>query len=368
MANSTREIQPSSVTGTFTRGGDVMESRRPESSGVSSGFYVGDRGLPWHVTMSRRLNTPALMAEASGLLRAEEALSMAGLDFEVEKVPVGIVTGRDKSRRKVWTEIPRTYATVRSDTGAVLGVVGEQYRPLQNADAFAFADLLVDSGEAKYETAGALYGGKWVFLSMEIPDEIVVAGDPSDYRLFLVVSNGHDGKHPVEAFTTVERVVCRNTLKAGSRAAVTRWKIRHTVSMEGRVAAARSALGLSIKTAEAFTAQANALVMQRVVESQVEDILRAAFPVSDRDDTPARIDTTTFGKVRDLYFTSPTVEPIRGTAYGVLNAVTEYLDHFATYRGRVAGKDDVKADSLLWGGPAEKAKERTVRLLEAASR
>ena len=62
---------------------------------------------------------------------SEEAIKLSGLDFEVVK-------------KKIYTEgnieIPRNYATVRTDLNIPLGVVGEKYHVLQNSQAFKFID------------------------------------------------------------------------------------------------------------------------------------------------------------------------------------------------------------------------------------
>jgi hypothetical protein len=55
--------------------------------------------------------------------------------------------------------MPRHVANVRSDTGAVLGVVGDGYEPLQNRTAFAFCDEITDSGRAHWVGAGETRGG-----------------------------------------------------------------------------------------------------------------------------------------------------------------------------------------------------------------
>src|SRR3990167_8874945 len=41
------------------------------------------------------------------------------------------------------------FATVRMDNGAVLGVVGKNYTPLQNISSFDFFQPFLDSGECK---------------------------------------------------------------------------------------------------------------------------------------------------------------------------------------------------------------------------
>ena len=375
--NLSKPIAPSGFRGARAviegRGGtgyDRMEYNIPEAGRVDSGFYVGDRGLPWHVVLSRRLNTPELMADAGRLLNAKEAQTLAGLDFTVEKWPL-LAYGPESGTADV-TKPTRKYATVRTDTGAALGVVGDVYRVLQNSDAFAFMDDLVDDGGCHFETAGVMNGGARVFISMEVPAHIVVEGDESPYRLFLVVANGHDGGQAVQAMVTTERVVCRNTLRAAMRSAQRTWQVRHTTNLDGRLSEARAALGLSFRYAEVFAETASAMVSTTLAERQVNAILAEAFPLpepkeGEKELSEAVLARTDFARVQQVYHESPTVQ--RGTAWGVMNAVTEYYDHGQEYRGRTGASDDeVRLRSLLFDdGTSNAKKQKAWDLLVQAS-
>jgi len=89
---------------------------------------------------------------------AAAVISAAGLDWSVEQHRLEAVVEREyQSLRE---PVPRhVVANVRSDTRAVLGVVGEGYEPLQNREAFAFCDAITDSGRAHWIGAGATRGG-----------------------------------------------------------------------------------------------------------------------------------------------------------------------------------------------------------------
>lgn len=365
-ANSQRDLAPSAFDP--TAGGEVLESRTPQASGIESGFYTTPRGLPWHVTASRQLGEAELMTGVGGLLTRQEALAAASAGFTVEKWPL-LAYPPDAETEAGATRVPRWYATVRTDTQQVLGVVGERYQLLQNEDAFAFADALVDDGGAKYETAGVLQGGAKVFLAMELPDSIHVAGDPSDYVVFLVFSNGHDGQTAAKAFTTVERVLCRNTLRIGAQRSISTWSARHSGSMDGKLVAAREALGLSFRTAEAFAETASEMVSTTMAERQVNELLLKVFPLTDTQaeriaKDPAAIDKVPAGIVRNIYHESPSVAPVKGTAYGVLNAVSEYVDHAKAYHGSVHSAEDVRANSLMFGSYASDPKRIAYEMLQ----
>ena len=135
------------------------------------------REVPWH----------GIGTVVPDALTAEEAIRESGLDWEVTKEPFFV---KDSSGE--YHLAPRFYATVRSTDGRILGSVKEDYTVFQNRDAFSFADNLVDSGEAKYETAGSLFHGAWVWLTMKMPKQVLIAGDdPVD--MYLLLNSSHDG-------------------------------------------------------------------------------------------------------------------------------------------------------------------------------
>lgn len=342
--------------------GDKAEYATPEDSGIESGFYVGDRGLPWHVTLARQLGTPDLMADAGRLLTTAEALPLAGLDFTVSARTM-VVAGTD-------VIVPNRVATVRDDTGAVLGIVSPRYQIAQNAEGFAFADNLVDSGEAKWETAGVLRGGAHTFISMELDHlEIEVPGDAGSLKTYLLVVNSHDGSHQFEGHITQVRTVCRNTAKLAKSKALTSFSIRHTSSLEGKLAQAREALGISFKNAEAVKEITGVLAGKTLLDRQVREILEdKVFPM-DPELGEAAKEKHKSQLAFQNYLSSPTLEGIRGTAWGALNAVTEFLDHETDYKSRIAGIDsgDARFEALTYGGASE-AKDRALAVLLKASR
>ncbi len=62
-------------------------------------------------------------------------------------------------------EIPNYFATIRTDTQKILGVVGKDYEVIQNVDAFIFFDSIVGGDGIQYETAGALGNGERIFIT-----------------------------------------------------------------------------------------------------------------------------------------------------------------------------------------------------------
>lgn len=148
------------------------------------------RETPWHGLGRIIMDAPA----------SREALELAGLDWQVESRNIYSGTG---------AMIPGYRANVRSTDDAVLGVVSDRYRIVQNEEAFQFTDDLLGEG-VTYETAGSLQGGKKVWMLARLPRKYLIAGD--QVVPYLVIFNSHDGSSGVKVAMTPIRVVCQNTL------------------------------------------------------------------------------------------------------------------------------------------------------------
>ena len=139
--------------------------------------FPGVGPAPWH----------NLGTELIDLATAAEAIEVAGLDFTVVKKPLKEVMESTHSAGK-----SARWATVRTDTGEVLGIVGGKYEPVQNRDAFTFFDRLVGTNDAIYETAGVLGGGKRIWILAKLPGFIKVHNQDIVNK-YLLLSNSHDG-------------------------------------------------------------------------------------------------------------------------------------------------------------------------------
>ena len=219
----------------------------------------------------------------------------------------------------------------------VLSVVGARYKEVQNEDLFAFAENLHDSNpDVKVDSAGSFKNGRVVFGSWTVPSTLVLDpnGANDKTNLYLVVYTSHDGSVAVQAAITPVRVRCQNTLNLAMKQAKQSFKIRHTQTADGKILAAREALGLSVAYFDEFSKQAETLFKREITDKKFSEIINAIYPKPDKDAKKVAL-TKWENKVillDDLYHNSKTNENIKGTAWGALNAFTERLDYFRTAR------------------------------------
>jgi phage/plasmid-like protein (TIGR03299 family) len=253
-------------------------------------------------------------------VNTSKMLELSGLDWTVDLVP--LVTN---DATKMDTGAYASVRTQKDGSKAVLGVVGERYTVVQNSDALAFADNILDGG-GRWETAGGLKGGAVVFGSMAVLDDIVIdpQGAADKIKTYLLISTSHDGSSAIQVSSTPVRVVCSNTLNMALKGTKNSVKFRHTASIEGKVLHARQSLGMASTYFDAFEVEAQALFAQAVTDNTFEKIVEGLYPQP--DPAGAKVAVTKWDNRRDRLFDlwrGPTNANIKGTAWAALNAVTE---------------------------------------------
>lgn len=296
---------------------------------------------PWH-GLGRQMTE----IERSSL---SDAMRVAGVDFDVRTAILTDDTGR---------RVSDAQGIIRTDTGAYLGTVGAGYTPIQNGEAFATIDALIQQG-CRIEVMGALSGGRRVFALLRMPDTATVTIETGDdVRGYLLVSAAHDGSGAVNITLTPVRVVCRNTMtRAFASAHATAASIRHTKSAPERLElAARTLTNLSAaltETGETF----RALAARRMGPAAIAAYIEAVIPNPTPKEPLSTILRARREAIADLVFHGAghvhvDVASGEASAWYAYNAVTEYFDHV---RPREAGSvaTAVKAaDSALFGANA----------------
>ena len=268
---------------------------------VETMMYSLAEGIPWH-----RIGTPVPEAVDS-----EEALVKAGLAWAVVQEPVYVGNRRVEG----WV------ANVRATDGAVLGIVTEKYRVVQNVEAFRFMDALLGEG-VRYTTAGSLRGGRRIFLTALLPDDVKILGD--EVAPYVVLTNSHDGSHGVRVCMTPIRVVCWNTLNLALAEARRSWVTIHTGNLMERLQEAAATLGLARRYLKALDEAADRLANRSIdLEEYVAKLLPIPEDATEKgrkaiEERRAKI--LTMAEVENL-------KPFRGTAWALVNAVADFAAH-----------------------------------------
>jgi phage/plasmid-like protein (TIGR03299 family) len=266
-------------------------------------------------------------------LTADEALKTAHLDWTVEKTDAPVAAPSNDGELLIADK----YLTYRKHpvTGEsnVLGVVGKNYTPVQNVEAFAWLDALTDESGAHFDTAGSLAGGKRVFVSMKFPEQIMLGGhDATD--LYLLAWNSHDGTGAFHTVVSPVRVVCQNTLSAAIGRAKASFSIRHDRQATTKVQQARETMGLTFKYAEAFQQEAEKMMAAQMTKDEfarmVEDLVPEFTGMTDRAKANVNITRSEIINVWD----SPLQDNIRGTRWAAYNAVVDWADFTKKVKGQ----------------------------------
>lgn len=290
---------------------------------------------------------------------SEDAIKYGGLDYEVALCPIEakiqktimIDAGASEIINKRIT-LPKNFATYRTDTNQVFGIVGARYTVVQNKDAFKFFDAIVGEGEAIFETAGALGRGETVFLTAKLPDYISVKGD--EIEKYVVLTMSHDGSGAIQALFTPIRVVCANTLSAALRTGKNKVTIRHTKSANSRLEEAHKIMGitnkLSLELQQIFEASTKVNLNDKEVEKALELSLGLERDGNGNLSTKAN---NVLESALDFYQSGvgQSLEICKGTLYGFYQGLTGYLQHNKSYKN-----EEVKMNSLLFGSSADIAK------------
>jgi phage/plasmid-like protein (TIGR03299 family) len=253
-----------------------------------------------------------------------DALTLAGLDYRVEF-------------RDLFTQDPEYglralfshRATVRTDNGQVLGVVGSRYNIVQNKDALGFLSDIVDSGDIKIVGGGYFRHGARPWIETRLPEDIVLAGDRTEtIRPYIFGATGHDGGLQVTVALTPVRVVCANTYAMALKSP-RRFAIRHLASVDGRISEARRTLGISFAYFKEYAQAMEQLLQKPMIEGSFREIVNALLPQAPDSASDEQKENVQKNRAAllGIYLNSPTVASVRDTQYGALQAITEWYDH-----------------------------------------
>ncbi|WP_234774803.1 DUF932 domain-containing protein [Paraburkholderia tropica] len=317
---------------------------------VKSMAYVGEE--PWH-GLGNRL-APRQQIE----VWAEQA----GMNWTIEAGDVRFIAGNDGLG--AIHAFPEQRVLYRSDTKEPLSVVSSRYHVVQPSEVLSFYKDLTEVGGFQLETAGVLKGGKKLWALARTGQSATLRG-LDQVNGYLLLATACDGTLATTAQFTSMRVVCNNTLQIALGDSAGAVKVSHRSQFDGQ--AVKRQLGIAVSAWDEFMYRTKALSERKVKPETAHEYFRRvlAYPnntakegtVTTTNERAVKAATELFsgrGKGSDLASAS-------GTAWGLVNAITEFVDH-----ERRARSEDSRLDSAWFGAGAttkQKAWDEALRLI-----
>lgn len=308
-----------------------MDAVTVRKTGFAEMAYVG--ATPWH----------GLGQELTAGAPVETWVTQAGMDWRVKRGVVRYATTRDDGLSLM--DMPDKHVLFRSDTKAPLGLVSAKYKVVQPAEVLEFFRDLTDANGYTLNTAGTLFDGRRFWALAAIGEEACVVGEDK-IGGYLLLSSSCDGTLATTARFTTVRVVCNNTLSMALSGTTKREVVvRH--SSVFNAAAAKQDLGLARDSFGDFLKASRVLAARRVTNTAAEEfvgaLLKDAKMVTAADVTKS----VAYNKILDLFKHSAmggTLVSAEGSAWGLVSATTEYVDHHAK-----AANDSTRMSNAWFG-------------------
>jgi len=274
----------------------------------------------------------------------------AGMDWKIEEAEVRYVAG--SHNLGVIHAFPEQKVLYRSDTRLPLSVVSKRFQVVQPGQILEFYRDLTSSNGFELETAGVLREGRKFWALARTGQSATLKGRDK-VNGYLLLATACDGTLATTAQFTSVRVVCNNTLSIALGNASGAIKVPHRSQFDPDVV--KRQLGITISYWDGFVARMKALVERPVDPDSVEVLLRRVLTYAAPDGKAAVVNEQALANVRSLYEgggRGALMASSRGTAWGLLNSVTEFIDHH-----RRARSDDHRRDAA-WFGQGAAIKQR----------
>lgn len=279
----------------------------------------------------------------------------AGMDWSIRETPVCYRTNGIDIDHAVLT-YAASKVLYRSDTGAALSVVGDRYKVVQPREVLEFYRELTDVFGYELETAGVLKEGRKLWALARTGQDATLKGQDA-VRGYLLLATSCDGTLATVATPTTVRVVCNNTLAIALRGASNAVKVPHSTTFDPM--AVKKQLGIATSQWDAFLYRIQHMASRKVTAVDAagyfEDVMsppaerNAATPVNGR--ALKRMQELFDGQGRGAELSTA-----KGTTWGLLNTVTEFVDHERRARSR-----EYRLDSA-WFGQGAILKQRALDL------
>ncbi len=330
---------------------------------------------PWHNTNAAKI-TPGMslddMLIAAGLNQTQESL-----------IPYFLIDGKYLSPEEMNPDNKAWRGIVRQSDRYIHNMMSAEYKPIQDRVVVDFLRKFVEEGNMEMETLGSLRHGSIIWVLAKIPAKFSLVGsDRSDTYLLLVSS--HDGSMEFMGWFTSIRVVCMNTMRmALSNKRGRSFSIGHSTELTADVIkSAKQQIGLAVEATEKYGEIAEKMAATHVTTRDrmeyVAKLVQPSLLAQVTENTTSLLNTIVEKQIgqkdfdrkgRDILLSiaegpGADMESSRDTVWGLLNGVTNFVDH-------VSGRSRDTALTSAWFGAGEKLKadafELAVNLVKQAN-
>jgi len=305
---------------------------------VETMAYAGE--VPWH----------GLGVPVSNDLTPAQMMKKAGVDWTVREVESYI----DFNGSKMKTG---QKSLVRETDGKILTNVGENWKPLQNSEAFEFFGEYVMAGDMEMHTAGSLKEGRMVWALAKVKESFeLFKGDQVDsYFLF---ANPHQYGKSIDIRFTPIRVVCNNTLTLSlNTASQMAMKVGHRAEFNPEDV--KEALGIATEKMKTYKEYAAFLGSKRFNTKSLIEYYNTVWPrTADKrvQDKALSIDTLSRNAklCMDNLESQPGAQYAEGSWWQAFNSVTYVTDH-------IQGRNEDNRLYSSWFGDNQSRKSRALQ-------
>lgn len=292
----------------------------------------------------------------------------AGMDWSICEAPVRYMTERSGSLGAIQT-VDEHKVLYRSDTKAALSVVGARYQVVQPQTVLEFYRDLTEVSGFELETAGVLKGGRKFWALAKTGKSTALKGQDVVHG-YILLATSCDGTLATVATPTTVRVVCNNTLAVALRGISQAVKVPHSTRFDAQTV--KHKLGIAVSQWDSFMYRMKALSTRKVKSHESLNYFLKVLCHSEHPEasgltthTESHMQTSPQGlsneralkSVQALYDgqgKGALLASAQGTAWGLLNAVTQFVDH-----ERRARSQDHRLDSA-WFGQGAALKQRAL--------
>jgi phage/plasmid-like protein (TIGR03299 family) len=273
----------------------------------------------------------------------EEAMYAAGHDFAVEMVPLTL-----PSEKVIWDK----QGVVRTDNGQYLGAVGNRTSPIQPIDFYSMAQSLIDSTGGRITSGITLDNGAVIGISFTLDKREYVSGDVVALNFLMLTS--YNNSYAILGRAISHRFACLNQLPSSTKL----FNIKNTIGNVERLSVATKMLSYYGQEMRDFDQKMKLLVDHKINDSRAMDWFGNLLPAPKED---SQRSNTRYDNIKDEFGMllnqglGVRYQGVRGTAYGALNALTEYCNHERSTRVKEGKTEEqVRFESNVLGGSSDK--------------